>query len=106
MTNTLVIARRKRGRVRMFDTRTAKMGPWVDAPTARTVRIAPCRAGKAAVLQAEVRNYWRQTDAALRVDRLTVRELQMNLRTAGITYTSRMRKDQLVGLLLGTEGDS
>lgn len=111
----LRVARRKGGRVRLQNINTAKMGRWIKDPysplsvestRARISVQAGRRAGKTAALQAEVRNYWRTGDAAQRVDRLTVRELQTNLRTAGIAYTSRMRKQQLVGLLLGTEGEA
>lgn len=105
------IARRKGNRVRYQNRVTAAMTGWCASPEylaeqakpKREVRIAGKRAGKTAALQAEVRAYWRQTDAALRVDRLTVPELRTNLRTAGIEYTTRHRKAELVALLLGTE---
>lgn len=103
MTNTLVIARRKGSKVRMFNTRTAKMGPWVAVPYSRTVRIVGRRAGKVAAQQAEMRAYWRVPENARRIDRLTVRELQSGCRVAGVAYTTRMRKAELIALLTGAD---
>lgn len=116
------IARRKGNRVRYQDAVTAKMTGWCASPEyiaerrqkgqdlrasdarARQARLAAKRAGKTAALQQEARDYWRWAGrAGLRVDRLTVAELQLQLRTAGIGYTSRMRKSELVAALLGTE---
>lgn len=112
-----VIARRKGNRVRYQDSVTAKMTGWCASPEwiaerrqkGQDLRAKDARAGQArrawasAVLQQEVRDYWRSAEARLHVDRLTVSQLQENLRSAGIGYTSRMRKSELVAALLGTE---
>lgn len=116
-----VIARRKGNRVRYQDTVTAKMTGWCASPEYiaerrqaaqdlrasdardRKVRIAGKRAGKTAALQQEVRDYWRSTEARLTVDRLTVPALRDQLGKAGIAYTTKHRKAQLIGLLMGAE---
>jgi hypothetical protein len=117
MTNTLVIARRKSGKVRYFNTRTARMSKWVrpldssdPAVKAGMVQSAGRRNGKAAARQAD---YEAMRES---MSRLPVIHVQSTLeaytvaqiRTAGqkvlgMSFPSKMRKADMIAAYLAEQ---
>lgn len=94
MTNTLVIARRKGVKVRMFDTSTAKMGPWVTDDIAvreRAVRReSAARAGRCIAPLAMIHN-------RASLEAYTVAKIRTaGQKVLGMSFPSKARKADMV----------
>lgn len=111
MTNTLVIARRKGVKVRMFNTSTAKMGPWVTDPIAEAARADRVRLAERAA--ARTAQYHAQRERMRRLPNIHTRSTLeaytvANIRTAaqnvlGLTFPSKMRKADMIAAYLAEQ---
>lgn len=82
--NTLIIARRKGGKVRYFDTERATMGKWVPAPVAPLGIVSPITGRRVLHNRDSLRSY-------------TVADLKFVADSMfGIKFPSRYRKSDMV----------